>query len=337
MRGDGLRVGKLPAELLRELLAGGPPLPPEVRLGPAVGEDACAIDVPGGTLVVATDPITFTGRGVGAHSVVINANDVAVMGVRPRWFLATVLLPEGTTREEVRVLFDETHRALERFEAALVGGHTEGTPAVAQPLVVGVFLGLAEEGRWVRTGGLEAGDVVLQVGAAPVEGAAVLAVEAAPRLTALAPGTLERARRALEDPGISVVAPALLAARLGARAMHDPTEGGLATGLLELAEASGTGLLVDEEAVLWFGPGRAVCAALEADPWGTLASGTLLAGFSAADAERAVHTLREQGFSVAAIARAEGTDVRTRAGCPLPRFDTDEVARVLGSERTREP
>jgi hydrogenase maturation factor len=328
-----LPVGKLPAGLLRELLAVGPSLPPEVRLGPAVGEDACAIEVAAGVLVVATDPITFTGRRVGAHAAVINANDVAVMGVRPRWFLATVLLPEGTSAGEVRDLFHETREALGRLDAALVGGHTEVTPIVSQPVVVGVFLGLSEEGNVVQSGGLEDGDVVLQVGPAPVEGAAVLAMEAADRLEALDAAVVVSASRALEDPGISVVDPALRAAELGARAMHDPTEGGLATGLIELAEASGTGLVVDEEAVLWFEPGRVICDALGADPWGTLASGSLLAGFRADAADGAARELRDRGFVVAAIARAEGTGVCTRSGRSLPRFDTDEVARVLALAR----
>ncbi len=328
MLGGALPIGKLRADLLRELLA-GLPLPPEVRLGPALGEDACAIDVQAGVLVATTDPITFTGRGVGAHAVLINANDIAVTGVRPRWFLATVLLPQGTTESDVRDLFGEMREALSGIGASLVGGHTEVTAAVQRSIVVGVFLGMAEDGSIVKTGGLEAGDVVLQVGPAPVEGAAVLATEAADRLGALESGLLESAGRALVDPGISVVDAALLSARLGACAMHDPTEGGLATGLIELSEASGSGLVVDEEAILWFGPGRALCDALGADPWGTLASGTLLAGSRPDLAEDAARELRENGFAVATIARAEGADVRTRAGRPLVRFDTDEVARVL--------
>ena len=91
-----LPAGKLAPDLLARLIATD--LPPEVRLGPRVGEDACAIAVEAGTLVAATDPITLTGSGVGAHAVVINANDVAVTGARPRWFLACVLLPEARRR-----------------------------------------------------------------------------------------------------------------------------------------------------------------------------------------------------------------------------------------------
>lgn len=330
MRGV-LSVGKVPADLLRELLGSGPPLPAEVRLGPSPGEDACAIAVPGGVLVAATDPITFTGQGIGRYAVLCNANDVAVMGVRPRWFLCTALLPEGTTGADVRDLFRELREALAGVGAALVGGHTEITPAVHHPVLVGQCLGLSPDGHFVGTGGASERDCVLQIGPAPVEGAAVLAAEATERIAAVPAPLLERARRAVEDPGISVVEPALEAAGLGATALHDATEGGLATALHELADASGIALTVDAGAVLWFEPGRAVCEALGADPWGTLASGTLLAAFSPARVAEAAERLVGRGWAVSRIATAApGSGVRTTDGRPIPRFEPDEVARVLG-------
>jgi hydrogenase maturation factor len=315
---------------LRELLRSQAPLPAEVRLGPELGEDACAIDLPGGTLVAATDPITLTGSGVGSHSVVINANDVAVMGVRPRWFLAAILLPEGTSEQEVREIFAGTRSALEAVGATLVGGHTEVTAAVAQPVVVGQMLGLAEDGRVIRTGGARRGDVVVQAGAAPVEGAAVLAAEAAERLSGVDAAMRRRAREALALPGISVVESALLATELGARALHDPTEGGLATGLHELANASKLKIRLDGEPPLWFEPGRVVCDALGADPWGTLASGTLLAALPAERAGAVCRELEARGVPARAIGRAvSGRGVERSDGRRLPRFDRDEVARVL--------
>jgi hydrogenase maturation factor len=220
--------------------------------------------------------------------------------------------------------------ALDGVGAALVGGHTEVTAAVRQPVVSGTMLGLAEDGRFVPTGGVGPGDVIVQVGRAPVEGAAVLTAEAAGRLGGLGAAALAAARDALERPGISVVAPALAAARLGATAMHDPTEGGLATGLWELADASGLAIELDEADVLWFEPGLAVCRALGADPWGTLASGALLAAFAGDVAAAGVAGLARLGFEVAVIGRAAGgAGVRLRDGSLLPRFDRDEVARVL--------
>jgi hydrogenase maturation factor len=261
--------------------------------------------------------------------VLVSANDVAVMGVRPRWFLATVLLPPGSEAAEVRALLAGVREALDRLGAVLVGGHSEVTAAVRQAVVVGQMLGFAEDGRWIPTGGLAAGDRVIQVGPAPVEGAAVLAAEA-PAARSAAPELRARAEAALEAPGISVVEAALAAAGLGARALHDPTEGGLSAGLHELADASRVALRVDADAVLWFEPGLAVCDAVGCDPWGTLASGALLAGFAAGDAEAACAALRERGFAAAPVARAEeGTGVVLGDGAPLPRFDRDEVARVL--------
>jgi len=301
-----------------------------VLLGPAVGEDACAIAWAEDALVAASDPITLTGSEVGAHAVVINANDIAATGARPRWFLATLLLPQGTCADEVRELFQAMHRALDRVGAVLVGGHTEVTGAVMQPVVVGTMLGLAEGGRFVRTGGAQPGDVVIQVGAAPLEGAAVLATEAAHRLSSVDPATVARAREAAREPGFSIVEPALVAARQGASALHDPTEGGLAMGLYELAEASGIALEVDADRVLWFEPGLAVCRAVGADPWGTLASGTLLAAFPTAKLPDALAALERLGTPGREIARGRAGDgVWDRDGRPLPRFQRDELARVL--------
>jgi hydrogenase maturation factor len=326
-----LQPGKLPPELLRELLALNPGMPEEIRLGPAIGEDACAIDVPQGTLVAAADPITLTGSDVGSHAVVINANDVAVMGVRPRWFLAVVLLPIGTTESDVRALFASIRSALEDLGATLVGGHTEVTFAVTQPIIVGQMMGFSPEHRILRTGGASPGQVIAQVAPAPIEAAAVLASGSDPRLAAIDPGTLAAARVAATRPGISVVDAALLATDVGATALHDPTEGGLSAGLYELADASGVRIQLDEQSVLWFEPGRAVCRALGADPWGALASGTLLASLPADRAREASERFEDRGIPLRAIGRAvSGSGVVQSDGSPLPTFARDEIARVLG-------
>ena len=322
-----LPPGKLAPTLLERLIETR--LPPEVRLGPRIGEDACAIEVEAGTLVAATDPITLTGSGVGAHAVVINANDVAVTGARPRWFLACVLLPEGSTASDAEALFAGMRRALDEVGAVLVGGHTEVTGAVRQPLVVGQMLGMAGE-RTVPTGGLRPGDVVVQVGPAPVEGAAVLAEILPPeRLATVCDDVLEAARSALEAPGISVVEPALAAARAGAAALHDPTEGGLSAGLHEMADASGVALTLERDRIAWFDPGVALCAAAGLDPWGTLASGTLLAGFAPDHLDGALRDLARAGHDATVIGRAEaGSGAAFADGDPLPRYERDEIGRL---------
>jgi len=201
---------------------------------------------------------------------------------------------------------------------------------VRQTLLVGQMLGTAPRDGWVSSAGMRPGDVVLQVGEAPVEGAAVMAAEAGDRLRGLEPALLERARRSLDDPGISVVESALRAAELGASALHDPTEGGLSAALHELAEASEVALRVAADEVLWYAPGRALCDALGADPWGTLASGALLAAFPQDRVSAARSALAAEGWPVSAIANAEqGAGVILSSGEPLARHDRDELSRVL--------
>ena len=325
-----LETGKLPHELLADLLGEIPPPPPEVRLGAGIGEDASAIDVPNGTLVVAADPITLTAEDAARLAVLVNANDVAVCGGRPRWFLAVVLLPPGTAEATVRALFRELQLAAQEIGVAVVGGHTEITPAVNRPVVVGQMLGLAERGEILTTKGFAPGDVVVQVRAAPIEGGAVLAREAGDRLGALDDDVVAEAREALEQPGIVLVDAALLAAELGAKALHDPTEGGLSGGLFEMAAAAGVRIRVADDSVLWFEPAVLVCRELGCDPWSTLASGTLLAAFPAEAAETAVSSLGERGHAAAIIGTVEGgAGVCRSDGTPFAWPERDEVARLL--------
>lgn len=315
--------------MLEELLDGLEP-PSEVRVGPALGEDACAIEVPDGVLVAASDPVTLTEAEVGRHAVVVNANDLAVTGARPRWFLATVLLPVGSAPREARQIVADIRGALSEVGASLVGGHTEVTSAVSRPVVVGQMLGMAPAGRVVRTGGARPGDAVVQVGPAPVEGGAVLA--RTPQLAGRIDSSLRRAAvEGLRDPGMSVVDAALAAAELGATAMHDPTEGGLGAGLHELAHASGVRLRVDRDAVLWFEPALAVCRTVGADPWATLASGTLVAAFDAQRCPGALAELAGAGYACARIATAsEGEPgVEHADGAPLGWPYRDELNRLL--------
>jgi hydrogenase maturation factor len=330
--GRTLESGKLPSELLAALLSAFPTPPPEVRLGARIGEDASAIDVPAGTLVVAADPITLTTSDVARLAVLVNANDVAVCGARPRWFLAVVLVPPATSEEAIRDLFALLQATVEGVGATIVGGHTEVTPAVTQPVVFGAMLGITERGAIVETAGLAPGDVLLQVRPVPIEGSAVLANEAAERLGDVDSETLAKAHAALDDPGISVVEPALLATELGARALHDPTEGGLLMGLHEMAIAGGVALRVNRDAVLWFEPGVTVCQALGADPWSTLASGTLLAAFPAEAAEEAASAFEAAGHAVAVLASVEpGRGIVASDGTPMSPRERDEVARILAA------
>jgi hydrogenase expression/formation protein HypE len=331
-----LPLGKLRPTLLRELLARHAAPDPRVVVGPRVGEDAAVLDMGDRYLVVTTDPITFVTEDLGWYALVVNANDLAVRGAAPRWFLATCLLPEGrTTEAEVTALFAQLGAACERQGVVLVGGHTEVTPGLERPIVVGTMLGEVDKTRLVTTGGARPGDVLVLTKGVPLEGTSIIARARADELRARGydEAWLARARGTLAR--LSVVPEALLAADLvRVHAMHDPTEGGVATALWELADAAGVGLVVEAERIPVLAEGAALCREFGLDPLGTIASGALLLALGPADAGILLHALAREGIEAAFIGRVvprEAGVVLTRGGQPgtLPRFEQDEITRLL--------
>lgn len=331
-------VGKLPNEMLARLLDKVHHRDPRVIVGPGIGRDATVIDTGGPKLLVAkTDPITFASDMIGWYAVNINANDVACTGAQPSWFLATVLLPEGASRELAESVFDQITGACDELEIELVGGHTEVTFGLDRPIVVGALLGEVERERLVRPDGGRPGDALILTKGIAIEGTGVLAREAGQRLEMLrmSPGDIAAAKRYIVDPGISVVREAAAACdAVRVHAMHDPTEGGLATALHELAEASGVGIIAQEEAIEVLPLTRAVCDAAGLDPLGLLASGALLIVVAEAQSARALAAIQTTGRAAWRIgslaAAAEGVIMVSKSQRQaLPRFARDEVARFL--------
>ncbi len=334
-----LSAGKLPLPLLEELLARFAPDDPRIVVGPRAGEDAAVFDFGDRYLVAKTDPITFATSEIGWYAVNVNANDVAVMGARPRWFLATVLLPEGqATREMAEDIFGQIADACAALGVSLAGGHTEITVGLGRPLISGTMLGEVSYDRLIRTAGAQVGDAVLLVKPIPIEGTALIALERASELQrrGYSVETIARAQNYLHDPGISVVAPALLAADTGlVHAMHDPTEGGVITGLLEIARAADVGLCVDLDAIPVPAVSAQLCREFGLDPLGTIASGAILLTTAQAHAGRLCALLGEAGYpavQIGTVTRAADGLVALRAGRPVswPVFATDEVTRLFG-------
>lgn len=223
-----LPTGKLPAELLRRLLTRFSPTDPRVIVGPRVGVDAAVIDVGDRYLVAKTDPVTFATDEIGWYAVHVNANDVACCGAVPRWFMATLLLPERDTTEElVEQIFTQITDACRQLGVSLCGGHTEITHGLDRPIVVGQMLGEVAPDGLVTAAGARPGDVLLLTKSIAIEGTALLARELSTRLVKLlSADELQRCRDLLRLPGISVVREARLALEIGGvHALHDPTRG----------------------------------------------------------------------------------------------------------------
>ncbi|MCJ7509452.1 MAG: AIR synthase family protein [Dehalococcoidia bacterium] len=340
--GEAVDIGKLPNQLLGQLLARiGPDVSGRVVVGPGVGQDAAVIDMGQRLLVAKSDPITFASDLIGWYAVHINANDVACMGAKPAWFLATVLLPQGASQSLAEGIFDQILDACRQMEVELVGGHIEITHRLDRPIVVGAMLGEVERDRLVRGSGAQPGDDLILTKGIAIEGTAVLAREAADALRrkGVAAAVLETASGYIFQPGISVVREALLAVEKAAvHAMHDPTEGGLATALYEMAEASGVGMWLEEAAIPVLPATQAVCRAAGLDPLGLMASGALLIALPPQDADRLLAALAEAGIAAGRIGTVTPQDAGVIIGKPdggrmaLPTFARDEVARFLAQE-----
>jgi hydrogenase maturation factor len=279
-----LPAGKLPHSLLGELLASLPHTSPRLLVGPSVGEDAAVIDFAPGSdrlLVAKSDPITFATDQIGYYAVNVCVNDLAVAGATPLFYFPTLLLPAGQADAQLATaIFAQIGEACRQLNIVVAGGHSEITPAVTQPVIAGSLLGEVARDRMIASSGCRPGDVVLLAGSVPVEGTSLIAREKRAALLELGwqPQTIDQAAGFLYEPGISVLKPALLAADAGlVTAMHDPTEGGVATGLLELALAGGVGIEVDLDAIPIPQLARDLCIVFGLDPLGVIASGALLA------------------------------------------------------------
>jgi len=337
-RTSPIPIGKLPAELLRGLLERYVTPDRRVVVGPAVGQDATIIDMGERYLVAKTDPVTFATDEIGWYAVHVNANDVACCGATPRWFLATVLLPErGTTPELAEAVFSQLAEACGELGICLCGGHTEITYGIERPIVAGQMLGEVAPDGYVTSRGARVGDALILTKGIAVEGTAIIAREKQNDLSGvLSAADLRRCANFLRVPGISVVREARLALEVGGvHALHDPTEGGVATGLWELAQASEVGLVIAEDQLPLLPECVTLCHHFGLDPLGLIGSGSLLIAAAKDRAGAIVERLQSEGIAASEIGEVvpadQGCRVRSadQSLCPLPAFLRDEITRLF--------
>ena len=173
----------------------------------------------------------------------------------------------------------------------------------------------------------------------PLEGAAIVAREKEAELRArgVLASVIRKAKGLLRAPGLSVLPEAEIACELATvHAMHDPTEGGIATALHELADAAGVGLRIDRARIMILPEGRILCDAFGLDPLGTIASGALLMTLAPAEAGVVIHALARESidchFIGQVVPREQGVTLVDGAKQePLPIFPQDEITRIFGA------
>jgi hydrogenase maturation factor len=334
--------GKLKHGYLHKLLSEIEINDERVILGPKIGEDAAVIDIPGNNYLVAkTDPITFTTDKIGYYVVHVNVNDLVCTGAKPKWFQATLLLPEkGTSKNLIENIFKDIHETCKSMEISVVGGHTEITGKLDRPIVVGSLLGEVKKDKLILTSGAEPGDALILTKGIFIEGTSIIAREKEDELIRkkLESDFIQKCKDYLVTPGISIYKEAQLSSRnFKIKSLHDPTEGGVATGIAEVSITSNTGVVLEREKInsMILPESQKLSEIFNLRPMGTISSGSLLIAIEDDQNQELIEILRKNNINAEKIGRftekEHGLKVREKNGklSTLYYSETDEITKIL--------
>ena len=269
--------GKVPPDILQRIIFSKlGRVENDVILGPGIGQDASVLRVGEKIIIASTDPITGSIEDIGWLAVHINANDIATFGVQPKWFLTSIMLPKGTTEYQLERIMEQIDDAATSLDISLVGGHTEITESLSQPIIAGFMIGVCEEGEYVTSKGARPNDSIIMTKSIAIEGTAIIAAEGKEyfknRITESKLNDALNLRNM-----ISVVAEGVVAVETGhVTAMHDPTEGGFSNGIHEIADASEVGFIIDYDKIPIEPVSNEICEILDINILELISSGCML-------------------------------------------------------------
>lgn len=304
---------------------------PEVLLGAGVGEDCAAVKLePDETLVMSADPITGTAQDIGTLAIQVTVNDLASSGAEPVGVLLTVLLPEQTDELELKKMMTQVEIACAKANIQVMGGHTEVTAVVNQPVITVCGVGKVKDGCLITTAGARPGMDILATKWIGIEGTSILAKEKEAELLTRFAAPFVNQAKAL-DTYISVLSEAAVAVKSGVSAMHDVTEGGIYGALWEMAEASGVGLEIDLKKIPVRQETVELCEFFRINPYGLISSGCML--MAAWDGNSLARDLEKAGIPAAVIGKATAGNDRVLINEEERRFleppKSDELYKVL--------
>ncbi len=327
-----LKVGKVPESVLkRSIFRQIHTRREEVLLGAGVGEDCAALKLaPGEIFVISTDPITGTVKDIGDLAIHITLNDLASAGAEPVGVMLTILLPEGSEEQDLKSLMRQMEEGCAAANVQIMGGHTEVTRVVNQPVVSVCGVGKAREGQLVSTGGARPGHDIIITKWIGLEGTSIIAKEKEAELLTRYPGDLVETARNF-DKYLSVVPEAAVAVKSGVSAMHDVTEGGIFGALWEMAESSGVGLTIDLKKIPVRQETIEVCEFFGINPYELISSGSML--MASQDGNQLVQDLERAGIPAVVVGKATAGNDRVLRNGEEQRFleppKTDELYRVV--------
>ncbi|WP_330554388.1 AIR synthase family protein [Roseburia sp. 499] len=327
-----MKVGKIPESVLkRSVFKQIHTKRSEVLLGAGVGEDCAAVKLADDEMfVMSTDPITGTATDIGNLAIHITMNDLASAGAEPVGVMLTILLPENSEEAVLKETMSQIETACAEANVQIMGGHTEVTRAVNQPLINVCGVGKAKVGKLVSTGGAKAGDDIIVTKWIGLEGTSIIAKEKEQELLTRYPAHLVDVAKSF-DKYLSVLPEAASAVKSGVSAMHDVTEGGIFGALWEMAEASGVGLEIDLKKIPVKQETIEVCEFFGINPYELISSGSML--MAAPDGNSLVRELEKQGIHAAVVGKAVAGNDRVLVNEEERRFleppKTDELYKVV--------
>jgi len=324
-----METGKLPSKLLNKLLEDNI-LDENVIIGPQIGMDAAVIKTNNTPLVIGADPITFNTDIIGEYCVFVNANDIAVMGGIPKYFIATILLPPKTSEHKAINIFKQVKSACNKLNICLIGGHTEITDSVLRPIISGCMIG--EQTHHLNPKNTKDDDDIILVNKPAIEGTAILAFNAKEKLlnAKISKEKVNFALNLLDTHGICVLDPARIALNSGdIYYMHDPTEGGIASALQELSFACGKTIIIDS--IPFMEECTEFCKVLNLNEMGLISSGSLILIANKDNTKNIIDNLNSNGYFAEVIGKAYGDTpkVKYKDGKKFPTFSRDEIARFF--------
>ncbi len=268
----------------------------DIIIGPSIGEDAAIVKAGSELLALHCDPISAAYNRIGFIAMNVATNDISTRGIKPRWAISCILLPEGSDRTVLETISKDMDSAARKLGVGIVGGHSEVTPGLNHPVVIVFPVGVAEGGRYATSGNAKPGGKIILTKSVGLEGTAVLACDKAEVLSrTFGREFVARCQSLFEK--LSVMKEALLAFETdGVQAMHDPTEGGLAGGLNELADAANVGFRIHEDRIQIMPETRKICDFFKIDPLQLISSGSLIIVAKPEKSQDILDKLKKEGI-----------------------------------------
>ena len=327
-----MKVGKVSESVLkRSILKQVHTKREEVLIGAAVGEDCAVLELSSDEVfVMSTDPITGTTKDIGALAVHVTMNDIASSGAEPIGIMLSVLLPESIEEKEIKDMMRQVEETCAKINVQVMGGHTEVTRAVNQPVITVTGVGKAKKGHLVTTGGAKPGQDLVVTKWIGLEGTSIIAKEKEEQLLSkFAPAFVDTAKGF--DQFISVIPEAATAMKSDVTAMHDVTEGGIFGALWEMAEASGVGLEIDLMSLPVKQETIEICEFYDLNPYALISSGSML--IAADNGHDLVRALKKEGIFATVIGKATSGNDRVVINEDEKRFleppKSDELYKIM--------